>query len=81
MFVRYVLDDPTAWAFDMSYILYGGLFPDVRRVCVVAERACKCRRAQSAVAAAVGNVELVLYFIFFFPGVTALIIAGLRLRA
>ena len=26
VFVRYVLDDPTSWAFDMSYILYGGLF-------------------------------------------------------
>ena len=26
VFVRYVLDDPTSWAFDMSYILYGALF-------------------------------------------------------
>ena len=24
--VRYVLNDPTSWAFDLSYILYGALF-------------------------------------------------------
>ena len=26
VFVRYVLDDPTSWAFDFSYIMYGALF-------------------------------------------------------
>src|SRR4030065_2498839 len=26
VFVRYVLNNPTSWAFDMSYIVYGGLF-------------------------------------------------------
>src|SRR5919106_3851753 len=26
VFVRYVLNEPTSWAFDFSYILYGGLF-------------------------------------------------------
>ena len=26
VFVRYVLRDPTSWAFDMSYLLYGALF-------------------------------------------------------
>jgi TRAP-type mannitol/chloroaromatic compound transport system permease small subunit len=26
VFMRYVLNNPTSWAFDMSYILYGGLF-------------------------------------------------------
>ena len=26
VFVRYVLNDPTSWAFDLSYILYGALF-------------------------------------------------------
>jgi TRAP-type mannitol/chloroaromatic compound transport system permease small subunit len=26
VFVRYVLGNPTSWAFDMSYIVYGGLF-------------------------------------------------------
>ena len=26
VFVRYVLNDPTSWAFDFSYIMYGALF-------------------------------------------------------
>ena len=26
VFVRYVLSDPTNWAFDLSYIMYGALF-------------------------------------------------------
>jgi TRAP-type mannitol/chloroaromatic compound transport system permease small subunit len=26
VFVRYLLNDPTSWAFDMSYMLYGALF-------------------------------------------------------
>ena len=26
VFVRYALRDPTAWAFDVSYIMYGALF-------------------------------------------------------
>ena len=26
VFVRYVLRDPTAWAFDVSYMMYGTLF-------------------------------------------------------
>ncbi len=77
VFVRYVLDNPTAWAFDMSYILYGGLF--LMSGAYALSRNAHVRgdvlyrlwpvRWQA-------GVELVLYFIFFFPGVTALVIAG-----
>jgi TRAP-type mannitol/chloroaromatic compound transport system permease small subunit len=77
VFVRYVLRDPTSWAFDLSYILYGALFlmsgaytlsrgGHVRAD--VFSRRWRPRR-QAA-------VELVLYFLFFFPGVLALVIAG-----
>jgi TRAP-type mannitol/chloroaromatic compound transport system permease small subunit len=77
VFVRYVLNDPTAWAFDMSYILYGGLF--LMSGAYTLSRNAHVRgdvlyrlwpvRWQA-------GVELVLYVIFFFPGVTSLIIAG-----
>jgi TRAP-type mannitol/chloroaromatic compound transport system permease small subunit len=77
VFVRYVLNDPTAWAFDMSYILYGALF--LMSGAYALSRNAHVRgdvfyrlwpvRWQA-------GVELVLYFIFFFPGVTSLIIAG-----
>ncbi|MCF8149592.1 MAG: TRAP transporter small permease subunit [Sulfuritalea sp.] len=77
VFVRYVLNDPTSWAFDMSYILYGGLF--LMSGAYALSRGAHVRgdifyrlmppRVQ-------GGVELVLYIIFFFPGVIALMYAG-----
>jgi len=77
VFVRYVLNDPTSWAFDMSYILYGALF--LMSGAYALSRNAHVRgdviyrlwpvRVQ-------GVIELVLYIIFFFPGVTSLIVAG-----
>jgi len=77
VFVRYVLDDPTSWAFDMSYILYGGLF--LMSGAYALSRGAHVRgdifyrlmpkRVQ-------GSVELVLYVIFFFPGIIALMYSG-----
>lgn len=77
VFVRYVLNDPTSWAFDFSYLLYGGLFymagaytlsrgGHVR--CDVVYRLLKPRTQ--------AGLEFVLYIFFFFPGVLALVIAG-----
>jgi len=77
VFVRYVLNDPTSWAFDMSYILYGGLF--LMSGAYALSRGAHVRgdifyrkmppRMQA-------GVELVLYIIFFYPGVIALAYAG-----
>lgn len=77
VFVRYALDDPTSWAFDMSYILYGGLF--LMSGAYALSRGAHVRgdifyrlmpqRVQ-------GSVELVLYVLFFYPGVIALIYSG-----
>jgi TRAP-type mannitol/chloroaromatic compound transport system permease small subunit len=77
VFVRYVLDNPTSWAFDVSYLMYGGLF--LMSGAYALSRGAHVRgdvfyrlmppRVQ-------GAVELVLYFIFFFPGILALVIAG-----
>ena len=77
VFVRYVLNDPTSWAFDMSYILYGGLF--LMSGAYALSRGAHVRgdvfyrlmppRVQ-------GSLELVLYVIFFFPGVIALMYSG-----
>jgi TRAP-type mannitol/chloroaromatic compound transport system permease small subunit len=77
VFVRYVLKDPTSWAFDMSYILYGALFLMSGAYALsrnahvrgdVFYRLLKPRKQ--------ATIELILYFIFFFPGVTSLMIAG-----
>lgn len=77
VFVRYVLNDPTVWAFDMSYILYGGLF--LMSGAYALSRGAHVRgdifyrlmpkRVQ-------GSIELVLYILFFYPGIIALMYSG-----
>lgn len=77
VFVRYALRNPTGWAFDLSYIMYGALF--MLGGAYTLSRDAHVRgdfvyrlwppRIQA-------GIELVLYFIFFFPGVLALIYAG-----
>jgi len=75
--VRYLFNSPTPWAYELSYIMYGTLFmvggaytlsqgghvrgDFIYRLWPV--------RVQ-------GTVDLVLYILFFFPGITALIFAG-----
>ena len=77
VFVRYVLRDPTSWAFDISYIMYGtpfimgGPYTLSRDGHVRGDFLYRMWKPQTQ-----AWVELVLYFIFFFPGVLALIFAG-----
>jgi TRAP-type mannitol/chloroaromatic compound transport system permease small subunit len=77
VFVRYLLNAPTSWSLDVSFIMYGTLF--MMGGAYTLSRGGHVRgdfvyrlwqpRTQA-------KVELVLYFIFFFPGVFALILAG-----
>ena len=71
VFVRYALNDPTSWAFDFSYMMYGALFFMSRNGHVRGDFIYRMwpPRVQ-------GIVELVLYILFFFPGVLALVYAG-----
>jgi TRAP-type mannitol/chloroaromatic compound transport system permease small subunit len=77
VFVRYVLGAPTTWAFDLSYLMYGSLFMMggayalSRDAHVRGDFLYRLWRPRTQ-----GAVELVLYFIFFFPGIIALIAAG-----
>ena len=77
VFVRYALRAPTSWAFDISYIMYGTLFMMAGGYAL--SRNAHVRgdfvyrlwppRVQA-------GIELTLYFLFFYPGVLALIYAG-----
>jgi TRAP-type mannitol/chloroaromatic compound transport system permease small subunit len=77
VFVRYALRAPTTWAFDFSYITYGALF--LMAGAYTLSRNGHVRgdvlyrlwpvRVQA-------TVDLVLYLIFFFPAVLALIYSG-----
>ncbi len=77
VFVRYVLDDPTSWAFDMSYMMYGAVFFMAGAYTLSRGghvRADMFYRLWSARTQA--TVELVLYVLFFFPGILALVVSG-----
>jgi TRAP-type mannitol/chloroaromatic compound transport system permease small subunit len=77
VFVRYLLNAPTSWAFDLSYILYGGLF--FMSGAYTLSRGGHVRadmfsrlwpiRVQA-------SIELFLYITFFFPGILSMSIAG-----
>lgn len=77
VFVRYLLRQPTSWAFDLTYIMYGSLFMMAGAYTLSRDghvRGDVIYRLWKPKTQA--TVELVLYVVFFFPGVTALIIAG-----
>ena len=77
VFVRYLLRDPTSWAFDLSYMMYGALFMMAGAYTLSRDghvRGDFVYRLWKPKTQAL--VELILYFIFFFPGVIALIVAG-----
>ncbi len=74
---RYALSRPTTWAYDVSYMLYGTLFMmagaytlsrngHVRGDFIYRNWA---PRTQA-------KVDLVLYFLFYLPGILALVYAG-----
>jgi TRAP-type mannitol/chloroaromatic compound transport system permease small subunit len=75
--VRYVFDNPTSWAFDMSYIMYGAVFYMAGAYTLSRGghvRADMFYRLLSPKRQAA--IELVLYILFFFPGILALVVAG-----
>jgi len=77
VFVRYVMDDPTSWAFDFSYIMYGALFYMAGAYTLSRGghvRADMFSRLWPIRVQA--GVELFLYIVFFFPGVLSLIYSG-----
>jgi len=77
VFVRYVLRSPTSWAFDLSYMMYGALFMMGGAYALSRDshvRADFLYRLWPPKIQA--RVEFVLYFLFFFPGILALIVSG-----
>lgn len=82
VFVRYVLNDPTAWAFDMSYIMYGTLFMMGGAYTLSRDGHVRgdviFRLWRPRVQA---WIEIVLIILFLFPGMAALIYAGVDYAA
>ncbi|ASJ76391.1 TRAP transporter small permease subunit [Granulosicoccus antarcticus] len=75
--VRYVFNSPTPWSLDVSFIMYGTLFMVggaytlSRNGHVRGDFLYRLWKPQTQ-----ARVDLLLYILFFFPGVTALILSG-----
>ena len=77
VFCRYVLRAPTTWAFDASYMLYGTLFMMAGAYTLSRNghvRGDFIYRTWSPRRQA--GTDLVLYILFFFPGILAMIYSG-----
>src|SRR3546814_11730607 len=79
VFMRYVFASPTSWAFDVTYIMYGALFMMGGAYTLSREGNVRAdfisrhwRPSQTA------TLEMVMYFLFFFPGILAPIFSVCR---
>jgi TRAP-type mannitol/chloroaromatic compound transport system permease small subunit len=74
---RYAFGRPTFWAFDVSWMLYGALFMMAGAYTLARNghvRGDFLYRQWPATTQA--KIDLVLYFLFFFPGIISLVYAG-----
>jgi TRAP-type mannitol/chloroaromatic compound transport system permease small subunit len=77
--LRYILNDPTQWGFDLAYILFGTLFMMAgaytlsRNGHVRADMMYRTLKPRTQAA-----FDLVLYVLFFVPGIAALVYAGVE---
>jgi TRAP-type mannitol/chloroaromatic compound transport system permease small subunit len=77
VFVRYVVRNPTAWAFDLSYIMYGAMFMMAGAYALSQKAHVRGDFLYRLLPPRVqAGIDLVLYFLFFFPGMIALVYAG-----
>lgn len=77
VFMRYVMGNPTTWAYDFGYILYGTLFMMAGAYALTTHshvRADVLTRFASVRTQA--SIDFVLYLLFFFPAVLAMMYAG-----
>jgi len=77
VFMRYLLNAPTVWAFDMSYMLYGALFMMSGAYAVSRNSHVRgdflYRKWKPRTQA---RVDLVLFIIFYFPAIFAMVFTG-----
>ncbi len=75
--MRYGFGDPTSWAFDMSYMLYGTIFMMAGAYTLARGGHVRgdflYRRWKPATQA---KIDLILYILFFLPGILAMVFSG-----
>jgi TRAP-type mannitol/chloroaromatic compound transport system permease small subunit len=77
VFKRYILNMPTAWIFDVSNMMYGTLFMIAGAYTLAQNAHVRGDFLYSSMKPRTqATLDLVLYFLFFFPGIVALLYAG-----
>lgn len=82
VFVRYVLNAPTVWAFDMMIQMYGALFLMCGAYALAQDTHVRADVVYRLFPVRVqASMDFVLYFLFFFPGVIALVWYGYEIAS
>jgi TRAP-type mannitol/chloroaromatic compound transport system permease small subunit len=82
VFVRYVLNSPTVWAFDMMIQMYGALFLMCGAYALAQDTHVRADVIYRLFAVRVqAGLDFVLYFLFFFPGILALVWYGYEIAS
>ncbi|HZD28693.1 MAG TPA: TRAP transporter small permease subunit, partial [Xanthobacteraceae bacterium] len=77
VFKRYILNAPTAWIFDLDNMLYGTLFMLAGAYTLAQNAHVRGDFLYSSMRPRMqASLDMVLYVVFFFPGIAALIYAG-----
>ncbi|NNE87895.1 MAG: TRAP transporter small permease subunit [Silicimonas sp.] len=82
VFVRYVLNSPTVWAFDMMIQMYGALFLMCGAYALAQDTHVRADVVYRLFPVKVqATLDFVLYFLFFFPGIIALVWFGYEIAS
>ncbi|NND91305.1 MAG: TRAP transporter small permease subunit [Granulosicoccus sp.] len=82
VFVRYVLNSPTVWAFDMMVQMYGALFLMAGPYALAQDGHVRADVIYRLFPVRVqASLDFVLYLIFFFPGILALFWYGAEIAS
>ncbi|MGE3150056.1 MAG: TRAP transporter small permease subunit [Pseudorhodoplanes sp.] len=77
VFKRYILNAPTAWIFDLNNMLYGSLFMLAGAYALAQNAHVRGDFLYSSMRPRTqATLDLILYIVFFIPGIAALIYAG-----
>jgi len=77
VFKRYILNMPTAWIFDASNMFYGTLFMMCGAYTLAQNAHVRGDFLYSSMRPRTqATLDLILYFVFFIPGIAALVYAG-----
>ena len=77
VFKRYLLNAPTAWSFDADYMIYGTLFMMCGAYTLAQDAHVRGDFLYSSMKPRMqAGLDLVLYVVFFLPGIAALSYAG-----